>query len=191
MRTFQNPPFILFADDDLSTLDRLAIYVQQFGWEAEYVQSARAIIQAVNSHDAAGRSFDALVCDVNFLDSHPDAGPHITGVAAARAIRENHPNLPIVFVSSYIRDRVATEISKIGAEYFDKSEHVEKIFERVAYLIRWSRATASTPGFTERRSNGINFSGNNRRRTDQPIVVPEILTTMNAEIRARSLKDHN
>jgi DNA-binding response OmpR family regulator len=184
MINFDTPPLILFADDDPATLDIFREYIFSFGWSGEYVESARGIIDAINRHDAIGRPFDALVCDVNFLDEHPNEGPRISGVAAARAIRENHADLPIVFVTAYSSYFMKDEVVQVGGEMFQKPVNFESLFERVAYLIRWNQSAAPpAAGIEDRRRASINRTGHRRRTTDKPIEVPKILSTANAEIR--------
>lgn len=187
MITFDdNPPYILFADDDPDTLAIFRRYVDSFGWAGEFVKTARQIVAAVNEQSADGaRPFDALVCDVNYFDENPEAGPRISGVAAARAIRENHPDLPIVFVSAYSTYLIADEVNRIGGEIYQKPVDFEALFERVSWLVRWARSvrqTALPEG--DRRRASINRTDHNRRKTDRVISVPEVLTETNSEIRA-------
>ena len=182
MQTFQRSPYILFADDDESTLDIFRHYVAELGWQAEYVKTAGEIIAEINKQTGLGRTVEALVCDVNFFSGDPNDGPRISGVAAAREIRRSNPDLPIVFVTAYSSYLIADEINGIGGEMFAKPVNFEKLFERLAYLIRLSRQGTS-PIERDRRRKGLNLTGENRRATDSRIEIPEILRTANAEIR--------
>lgn len=179
------PPFILFADDDAQTLKILAKYADSLGWAYDTVKTAREIISKVNENCiAGGRCYDALVCDVNYFDENPDDGPRISGVAAARAIRENHPDLPIVFVSGYAGHLIRAEIGQVRGELFQKPVNFEALFERLAFLVHWTRSIAA-PGDIpkDRRKASINRSGYQRRRSDQAVKIPEILSTTYAAAR--------
>lgn len=180
----RNPPHIIFADDDPGTLDVYAAYVKSFGWSADYAKTARDLINQVNENcGTAGRCYDALVCDVNFFDEHPENGPRITGVTAAKVIRETLPDLPVVFVTAYSSYLVRNVVNDIGGELFQKPVDFELLFARVAYLIRWSRLVTPPEIKDERRVEGINKTPNQRRRTDGGLRVPAILEEAISEVR--------
>lgn len=185
----REPPHILFADDDPATLDIYAAYIKTFGWSADYVKSARELIEQVNANcAAAGRCYDALVCDVNFFDERPETGPRITGVTAAKVIRENHPDLPIVFVTAYSSYLVRDVITDLGGELFSKPVDFEQLFARVAYLIRWNRIVTppQIPG-GDRRKEPINHSDNYRRKTDSALTVPPVLENLITEVKEQKI----
>jgi DNA-binding response OmpR family regulator len=181
----RNPPFILFADDDAATLDVFRAYTQALKWTGDFVGTAREIIAAVNQACDAGRCYDALVCDVNYFDERPDSGPRLTGVTAARVIRQTHPDLPVVFVSGFTSHLIRGVINEVGADFYEKPVDFEVLFSRIAYLIRWSRIV-QPPQYhgQERRKETINKSGQYRRRSDSAIEIPPILDTLNKEVRA-------
>jgi DNA-binding response OmpR family regulator len=182
----RQPPHLLFADDDQSTLDIYAAYIRTLEWTADYVKTARELIAQVNVNCVEGnRCFDALVCDVNFFDEHPDQGPRITGVTAAKVIRETHPDLPVVFVTGYSNYLIRDAVEHVGgAELFEKPVDFEQLFARIAYLIRWNRI-ALPPAFpNDRRTPGLfNQSGYYRRKSDVALEVPPVLENLITEVR--------
>lgn len=192
MKSFEQPPTILFADDDPGTIEVFRYYVDSFGWAGEFVSTSRDIIRAINARISEGRDpFEALVCDIHFFDENPEAGPRISGVAAARAIREHHADLPIVFVSGYSNILLTDEIEKVRGEMFQKPIDFEALFERLAYLIRWNRSIRPAANLKEnRRRASINRSGYYRRSTDQRIEVSKTLTNAAAEMRGARALNH-
>lgn len=185
----REPPHILFADDDPATLDIYAAYIKTFNWTADYVKTARELIAQVNANcTTSGRCYDALVCDVNFFDEHPESGPRITGVTAAKVIRENHPDLPIVFVTAYSSYLVRDAVTGIGGELFTKPVDFEQLFSRIAYLIRWNRIV-QPPALVgdDRRKESINHSQYYRRKTDSALEIPPVLETLITEVREQKI----
>jgi DNA-binding response OmpR family regulator len=188
----REPPHILFADDDPATLDIYAAYIKSIGWTADYVKTARDLIEQVNHNcNAGGRCYDALVCDVNFFDEDPGAGPRITGVTAAKVIRENHPDLPIVFVTAYSSYLVRDVITDLGGELFSKPVDFEQLFARVAYLIRWNRIVRTPAVQQDRRTEPINHSGYYRRKTDSALTIPPVLEHLITEVREHKVLMRN
>jgi DNA-binding response OmpR family regulator len=180
----QAPPHLLFADDDPATLGIYKYYCDRMSWTGEFVTTAREIISAVNMNCSnGGRCFDALIADVNFFDEKP-GGPRVSGVAAARSIREQYPQLPIVFVTAFNSYLIKDAAAAVHAEIYSKPIDFERLFARIAHLVRMHRvALAPAPG-DERRSKSINTSGNFRRTTDKPIELPTVLTNAMSEVRA-------
>lgn len=182
----RNPPHLLFADDDPATLDIYAAYIRTLGWSADYAKTARELIAKVNDNcTIGGRCYDALICDVNFWDESTDDVPRITGITAAKVVRESHPDLPVVFVTAFSSYLVRDVVKGIGGEIFQKPVDFEQLFSRIAYLIRWNRIV-SPPAEVEheRRSEPINQSGYYRRRTDKALEVPPVLENLISEVRA-------
>lgn len=183
----RNPPHVLFADDDPATLDIYAAYIKHFDWTADYSKTARELIEKVNENcGIGGRCYDALVCDVNFFDEAPDRGPRITGVTAAKVVRETHPDLPIVFVTAFSSYLVRDQVSNLG-ELYSKPVDFEQLFARIAYLIRWNRIVLPPEVTNDRRSAPINHSGNYRRKTDSALQVPPVLERMISEVREHKI----
>lgn len=179
-------PYILFADDDNATLQRFTRKIELLNWAADYVRTAAQIIAKVNEVGAGpGPFYDALVCDINYFKDSRE--PMISGVAAARAVRESHPDLPVIFVSSYSSYFIKDEIGKLGGELFTKPFSMETLFERISYLVKWHWAViGATDHKPERRRAGVNTSGQVRRATDrQPdnVSIPAVLQSAVAEIR--------
>lgn len=176
-------PFILFADSDPAVLGTFRRYCDAFGWIGDYVDTAEAIINNVNKNCAVGgRSYDALVCDINYF--RPADGPAVSNVAAVRSIRENFPELPVVFTSHHTSYWIKDEIKKVGGELFAKPVDFEHLFERIAFLVKWHWQTQTPPDIpTDRRRSAINHSGECRRKTDACIEIPEILKVTVQEMR--------
>lgn len=184
----QRRPIILFADDDADTLSVFRTCAAAYNWQADFVKTAAQIITKVNERAGGpGPFYDALVCDINYFKAD-DQTPQISGVAAVRAIRESHPDLPVVFVSNYSSFFIRDEIQKVGAELFAKPVDIERLFERIAYLVKWNQSIAGVDHSPERRRAGINLSPFNRRSSDRQserVALPQILQTALAEVRER------
>lgn len=176
-------PYILFADDDNNILDAFREYCRAFDWIGDFVNSAEQIVLSVNQNcHIGGRSYDAIVCDINHY--RRDDGPTISNVAAVRTIRENYPEIPVVFVSSHSSYWIKDEIKKIGGELFAKPIDFEHLFERIAFLVKWHWQTQTPPDVpTDRRRSAINHSGHSRRKTDAAVEIPTVLKNTVQEMR--------
>jgi CheY-like chemotaxis protein len=160
---------IMFADEDHETLGLMRTVVNKLGWKGLFVHSALEMIETVNEILVTGSPLDAVVAEVNYL-----SGSSLTGITAAREIRKAKPNVPILFLSSYVTTSlVREEIRRVDAQYISKPFDVEDLFIRLSKLIYWHRLTMGQ-GYTgeDRRHNSVNRTGAFRRASDYILSTP-------------------
>lgn len=159
---------ILFADEDKATLDRIRHVMDSLNWKGLYVRSASEIIERVNKALINNEPLDAVVAEVNYL-----SGTTITGITAAREIRKAMPNVPIVFLSSYVTTSIVREeIRRVDATYVPKPFEVDTLFLRLSKLIYWYRLTLGTFAGSDRRGQSVNVTEFTRRATDYTLQTP-------------------
>ncbi|MGA8277829.1 MAG: sigma-54 dependent transcriptional regulator [Rhodanobacteraceae bacterium] len=87
----------------------------------------------------ARENVDLVVQDMNFST---DTTSGDEGVALFRAIRENHPDLPIILLTAWTHLETAVELVKAGAaDYLAKPWEDEKLSATVENLLELSEAT--------------------------------------------------
>lgn len=180
------PLKILFADDSEETISYLKWRAADEGWDATFVNTARGIIKAVNDHCSEGqRCFDIIVADVNYFDDEHNK-PHLTGMTAAREIRKNYPDIPILFISAWVSVLVRQEARKLGGKVMAKPFDWEELVEKIKYLVEWnSRVAPKKYKGRDKRHNSLNLTDNARRNTDAKAVeVSPVLEKAIAEMRA-------
>jgi FOG: CheY-like receiver len=178
------PIRILFADDSDDMLSLLKFAAERRGWEGDYVSSASGIIEAVNRNCGEGQPcYNAIVADVNYFSEQP--GPRMTGITAAREVRDVHPNVPIVFITGFSNSLIREEVRRIGgAELFEKPVEIEELLDRVQELIKWIPCAYEGE---ERRQTSLNRSGQYRRATDKHIQAPETIRKVIEEEREKGV----
>lgn len=164
---------ILVADKDDSVLALYKQTINQIGWKAAYVNSVTKILDAINSQcGSSGSCYDAIISGVNFFS---EDGPRLTGITAARQIRKVHPEIPIIFVTSYLSSMVKEEARRLQAEVFPKTSSATDVMRRVAQLVYWNRLANLEYKGAERRERSVNFGMEKRRATDQLVTIPKSL----------------
>jgi DNA-binding response OmpR family regulator len=166
---------VLFADKDERTLGLFKKTADYLGWHGDYVQSVDSIIELINHNCAEGRPcYDAIVSGVNFFT---EDGPRLTGITAARQIRKVKPEIPIVFVTSYVTNMIREEVRRVNAELIPKPVDVVELFARVSQLVYWHRLTNSDKyGGEDRRKTSVYFGQERRRGTDKMVAIPRVLS---------------
>ncbi|WP_300619669.1 sigma-54 dependent transcriptional regulator [Dokdonella sp.] len=87
----------------------------------------------------AREEIDLVVQDMNFTD---DTTSGLEGIALFRAIREKHPDLPIVLLTAWTNLETAVELVKAGAaDYLGKPWDDHKLSATVENLLELSEAT--------------------------------------------------
>lgn len=180
---------ILFADKDESVLALFREAITYLGWVGDYTDSVTGIIKLVNENCLNGDSqcYDAIVSGVNFFS---EDGPRLTGITAARQIRKVRPDVPIIFVTSYVTSMVKEEARRLNAELLPKPIDVIDVLRKVSQLVYWNRlATGNKYEGDDRRKQSLHFGTENRRATDQTISIPEALShTIESVIRSNYVK---
>lgn len=161
---------VLFAEDSVELIDVFRHVAERLGWQGLYAGNALEMMIVVNSLLGQNLSLDAVVADINFLQ-----GPKVTGITAVREIRKAMPNVPVIFISSYVTSIIREEVRRVGAEIVQKPFDPETLFVRLSQLIYWYRLVLTQDQYIgpERRRNSINRSDNARRATDYILSTPE------------------
>lgn len=170
---------VIFADESSETIDMFRHIVNRLGWDGIYTSTAVALMDTVNNLFGAGQHIDAIVADVRYKDS-------VTGITAARQIRQAMPNVPILFVTSYVTSMIKEEVRRVDGEIIKKPFDPEELFVHLSQLIYWHRlATYTNSNLThdgvERRQNSVNRTSNFRRVTDKILKTPERIKSALAE----------
>lgn len=160
---------VLFADEDQDTLEEIKTVVTALNWKGHYIHDAVELMDKVNEIIAEKGPIDAIVAEIHYL-----SGSTLTGITAAREIRKAMPNVPIVFLSSYVTtSMIREEIRRVSAEYLTKPLDVTQLFVRLSKLIYWYRLTESHFYMgPERRNQSINRTSNQRRACDYKLSTP-------------------
>jgi two-component system OmpR family response regulator len=118
------PVRVLVVDDEASLAELLARVLRYEGWEVETAGTGAAAI-------AAARTFcpDAVVLDVML--------PDIDGLQVLTALRIEHPNVCVVFLTARdaVEDRVAG-ITAGGDDYVTKPFSLEEVLARLRGVLR-------------------------------------------------------
>jgi two-component system, NtrC family, response regulator PilR len=106
---------ILLVDDEASLLEFLAILFQGEGYD---VQTAHSVDEARTA--LAGRSFDAVLCDILMPDGN--------GLDLLREIRAGEQGPPVIMMTAYTSTKSAIEAMKLGAaDYVSKPFDVDEL----------------------------------------------------------------
>jgi CheY-like chemotaxis protein len=82
---------LLLVDDESSILCLLGTYRSGLGYTVEVSNSGRAALERVNAEP-----FDLVLTDLTM--------PELTGLELARRTLENHPSLPVIFLTGHCRN---------------------------------------------------------------------------------------
>jgi CheY-like chemotaxis protein len=177
----RRPPFVLFADDDPDTLIVMCAAARRRGWICDTAATAREILEKFNEHcGSAGTCYDAFVMDINFRnDPHKvtHMEPRLTGITAAKEIRRQFANIPIVFYTGSGNTLVQKQAERAGglaSEFIVKPADIFKVLDRVEILMSWV-ARSDYMGAERRRSGGVNLTLHSRRATDHRAEVPPVI----------------
>ena len=97
----------------------------------------------------ASERVDLVVQDMNFT---ADTTSGEEGIALCRAIRSDHPDLPIILLTAWTRLETAVELVKAGAgDYMGKPWDDNKLLATVENLLELSEATREVARFRDER----------------------------------------
>jgi len=113
---------ILVVDDDPVMREMVCDQLEVNGYEAVAAESGEAALEAL-----AARDFDCALSDVQM--------PGMDGLALLGAMRERHPETPVVLMTSFATIEVAVEAMRLGAHDF-----ITKPFESERMLLTLERA---------------------------------------------------
>jgi CheY-like chemotaxis protein len=170
-------PFLLFADDEPDILGVLVQAAELKGYRYKTATTPEEILAQVNEHCAQEHTcFDALVLDVHYKT----ALARETGIGAVRAIRRKFPNLPVIFITAYNSTLTRNEALAVGQEVIVKPFDPMYVLNRAALWIAWAGKRRNWQG-GERRSFGVNRSGQYRRATDAAVELARPLREIAAQ----------
>lgn len=174
--------YILVADDDQAILDLMVYFAKERGWCVDTATSVREIIEKVNCKcNDGGSCYSAIVTDLHYFSKHDKLDfPRLTGVSAARSIREIYKDLPIIFVTGYSNPVSDQEVLKYSNEIMQKPVDFDILFERIDYYIHWYGEKYKGK---ERRTRSFNLSQNHRRSTDKFVKLDVAVTNAINEVR--------
>lgn len=167
------PPLIVYAEDDETTRELVRVVFEREGYRVETVETAEALIDAVNRLCDAGECPDLILSDVNFFRAAPRSEVKLTGIGAASKIHARFPNLPILFLTGY-SDRATRQNAReaSNSDLIPKPFVARELVERVQVAL-----SLQTPAYDgeERRWRSVNRSGLCRRKTDRRVEIPVVV----------------
>ena len=107
---------VLVVDDELSIRTILKQILEKNNFEADTAVDG---VQALEKLKAG--PFDIVISDINM--------PNMDGVALLKKIKEDYPNVPVIFITAFGRDKIIVEAMKIGLTNF-----IEKPFKMDAVI---------------------------------------------------------
>lgn len=168
---------VLFAEDAEGTIAIFKEVVKRLGWQGLYAANAVEMMSVVNNLISNKLPLNGVVADINFI-----SGPKLTGITAVREIRKVFPDVPVIFISSYVTSIIREEVRRVNAEIIEKPFNVDTLFLRLSQLIHWSDKVA-LGDYTgkERRATSLNRTQFSRRASDYVLATPDRI--------AKTLKD--
>ena len=116
---------ILYVDDDEAMVSLMSRLLERQGYRVSAYTDVRAALAAVR---AQPETFDLVVTDYNM--------PGMSGLEAARALREMRADLPVALASGYITDELRAAAPAAGvSELIYKANIVGELCEVVARLV--------------------------------------------------------
>lgn len=177
---------ILAADDDQATLDLISFGASERGWCVDTAHNAREIIEKVNERCSSGNvCYKAIIADLHYFSNLDSNLPRLTGVSAAKTIRETYKDIPIVFVTGFNTYLINKEASKYSNEIVEKPFDLEELLDRVLHYI--NIYTSDYLG-EERRIRSINLTQYKRRASDKQIHINPNLISVIEEAREEKQK---
>jgi two-component system nitrogen regulation response regulator NtrX len=123
---------VLVVDDEESIRRSLAGLLSDEGWEVATASDGDAALAAVRE--------DAGAVDVVLLDI---AMPGRDGIAVLEALREAHPDLPVVMMSGHGAIETAVRSTRLGAfDYIEKPLSAEKLLLTLQHAVDQRRLAA-------------------------------------------------
>ena len=125
---------VLIIDDNPSVGDALSLALS-----LRDIRPLTALTPEEGLAMLAGESVDVVIQDMNFT---ADTTSGEEGVALFRAIRERHPDLPVILLTAWTHLETAVELVKAGAaDYLAKPWDDNKLLATVENLLELSEST--------------------------------------------------
>ncbi len=125
------PSRLLVVDDDLGILNLLHTILTNEGYEVVTADCGRDGLAAIEREVP-----DLVLLDVQM--------PGMSGFEVLAAIRQNHQNLPVIMITGYGSEDVATQALRLGADdYLTKPLKVRNVCFRIQNALERARLRAS------------------------------------------------
>ncbi len=125
------PSRLLVVDDDLGILNLLNTILTNEGYEVVTADCGRDGLAALEREQP-----DLILLDVQM--------PGMSGFEVLAAIRQNHPSLPVIMITGFGSEDVATQALRLGADdYLTKPLKVRNVCFRIQNALERARLRAS------------------------------------------------
>jgi len=125
------PSRLLVVDDDLGILNLLNTILTNEGYEVVTADCGRDGLAALERERP-----DLILLDVQM--------PGMSGFEVLAAIRQNHPNLPVIMITGFGSEDVATQALRLGADdYLTKPLKVRNVCFRIQNALERARLRAT------------------------------------------------
>lgn len=122
---------VLVVDDEDSIRSVLRLMLTQAGYDVEEADDGGRAVEVLNSGDNP-LMLDAIICDIRM--------PRINGVEAIAYFRAQYPSLPVIVLTGYHDEALASSLRRQGiVEFLEKPAEREQILASVAQAIAGRR----------------------------------------------------
>ncbi len=122
---------VLVVDDEDSIRSMLRLMLTQAGYDVEEADDGGRAVEVLNSGDNP-LMLDAIICDIRM--------PRIDGVEAIAYFRAQYPSLPVIVLTGYHDEPLASSLRRQGiVEFLEKPAEREQILASVAQAIAGRR----------------------------------------------------
>lgn len=110
---------ILIVDDEESVRTILKQMLEQGGFSADAASDGKEALDKLGSS-----SFDMLISDINM--------PVMDGVELLKRSKELFPNMPVIFITAFGKDKIILEAMKTGlSDYIEKPFRIDGVIKTV------------------------------------------------------------
>lgn len=122
---------VLVVDYEDSIRSVLRMMLTQAGYDVEEADDGGKAVEVLNSGDNP-LMLDAIICDIRM--------PRINGVEAIAYFRAQYPSLPVIVLTGYHDEPLASSLRRQGiVEFLEKPAEREQILASVAQAIAGRR----------------------------------------------------
>lgn len=122
---------VLVVDDEDSIRSLLRTMLVQAGYDVEEAEDGGRAVEVLNSGDNP-LMVDVIICDIRM--------PRINGVEAIAYFRAQYPSLPVIVLTGYHDEQLASSLRKQGVvECLEKPAERRQILTSVAQAIAGRR----------------------------------------------------
>lgn len=122
---------VLVVDDEDSIRSLLRLMLTQAGYDVEEADDGGRAVEVLNSGDNP-LMLDAIICDIRMSC--------INGVEAIAYFRAQYPSLPVIVLTGYHDELLASSLRRQGiVEFLEKPAEREQILASVAQAIAGRR----------------------------------------------------